>query len=127
MALTNAEWSSIYKAIESRVTPTEIVFDIVIRRDTKHRVVWTETFGDTPIPLVGFEANVPVFDVAPVGRVIDPDLDLATKANAQNFAANVTTPPLGATICIVRQFGKNRTPMCIGQILSVVNYDPPDV
>lgn len=125
--LDERDWQAIYKAIDDSVTPTEIIFDVVTRRDAKHRIIWTESFGDTPIDLIGFDTNVPVYDVGPIGRIIDPDLDVATVAKQRTFSSNVITPEVGSIVCVIRQFGKNRMPHCIGQALSIVNYDPPDI
>jgi hypothetical protein len=40
MPLNEYDWAAIYKAIESRVQASEIVFGEVIKRDVKHRLVW---------------------------------------------------------------------------------------
>jgi hypothetical protein len=125
--LTEYDWAMIYKAIESRVQPSEIVYGEVIRRDIKHRLVWIDEFGDQPIPLVGFNYNVPVLDVEPLGSIVDPDLDIQMIPRQRAFSGNVIVPQIGEVVLVLRQFGRNRLPHCIGTALSTVNYSPDDV
>ena len=107
--------------------PTEIIFGEVIKRDTKHKLVWINELGDQPIPLIGFGANLTAFDVVPDGNIVDVDMDMNTVANQRIFQIDPITPQLGQKVCVIRQFGLNRLAHCIGIALSVENYNPDDV
>lgn len=125
--LTEADWNNIYKVIRSEITPTEIIFGEVIKRDVKHRLVWVDELGDQPIPLVGFNNNVTVYDVEPFENIVDVDLDVQSSSRQRVFTSDVIVPQVGEVVMILRQFGQNRLPHCIGTALTEENYDPDNV
>lgn len=127
MPLDDRDWQAIYEAINRMSAPTEFVFGIVNRRDTKHKLVWIEEFGDTPIPLVGFGANISVYDTTPTGNIVDVDMDIDTENLPRVFQSDPIVPLIGDVVCVIRQFGRNRVPHCIGKALSTTNYDPEEL
>lgn len=124
--LTEDDWKSIYRAIEEAQRPSEIVYAIVTRRDEKLRLVWCDEFGDIPIPMVGFKANITAFDIVPYNHITDPDLDVESTVEKKVFQIEYAVPALGDRIAVIHQFGRKRLPKCIGVFLSIDNYNPED-
>jgi hypothetical protein len=116
--LDEADWESIYRAINSAVTPSEIVYGRVIKRDTKRLLIWIKEFGDQPIPLVGFNGIVSHFDTIPEGNIVDEGLDVDMKTVKKTQWIEHEVPRIGQTAVVLRQFGRRRLPKCIGIILS---------
>src|SRR4051794_10902017 len=67
MALSESDWASIYAAIAKAQNESEIVYGTVIKRDEARKLIWMEEFGDQPIPLVGFNGKVKIYDELPLG------------------------------------------------------------
>lgn len=127
MPLDKEDWESIYQAIEAAKQPSEVTYGIVIKRDVKHRLIWVSEFGEQPIPIVGFQASVTVYDVEPNNHITDMGLDVEETVTARHFQIDHVVPEIGDTVVIVRQFGGRRLPKCLGTVLSVDNYNPNDV
>lgn len=111
MALTNADWQSIYRAIRENAAPTEIVYGKVVARDVAGRRVKVEGMGDQWIPLVGFNAVVHYYDQGATG--------VTTKKTAQ---IEYEVPKLGELAVVIRTFGARRLSKCVGIILSKGNF-----
>jgi hypothetical protein len=108
MPLTHKDWNEIYGKIRSLIAQTTgepFVQGEVIRRDPKNRLVWLEDFGDTPIPLFGFDYQVEVFFPPPIG-------------GSQIFLATMLTPKIGETVLVAQHLGSSRLPKCLGVVHS---------
>lgn len=104
--LTQADWESIYQTINSALPTHEVTYGKVVKRDTKKKLVWLKEFGDQPIPLVGFKAEVTYYDTTPTG----------VKKKVAKIEPEV--PKVGELVVVLRQMGSRRLPKCVGVVLS---------
>ena len=107
MSLDQNDWASIYAAIEAAIPSSEIVYGTVTKRDADKRLIWmAEEFEDQPIPLVGFNGHVKVYD------------DNGTTTSIKRYEIIHEVPKVGETAVVLRQLGSRRLPKCVGVILS---------
>lgn len=111
MALTDADWNSIYRAIRENAAPTEIVYGKVVARDVPGLRVKVEGMGDQWIPLVGFRATIHYYDQDALG--------VTNKKTAQ---VEYEVPKIGELAVVIRTFGARRLSKCVGIILSKGNF-----
>ena len=106
MALSDADWNSIYTAIAKAIPPNEVVYGKVVKRDEKKKLIWLKEFGEQPIPLVGFNGTVTVYD------------ETAQGVKKKVVKVEPQVPRVGELVVVLRQMGVRRLPKCVGVVLS---------
>lgn len=106
MPLSDADWNAIHSAIQRAVPVSELTYGRVTKRDERKKLIWLKEFGDQPIPLVGFNGTVTVYDETPAG----------TKKKIVRLEHEV--PHIGELVVVQRQMGERRLGKCVGVVLS---------
>jgi hypothetical protein len=107
--ITPGEWNQIYEEIRKGQGTNEVTYGKVIKRDTVNNLIWLAEFSDQPIPIATFNAHVKYSD----------DTGLGTKSRTAKVIIDL--PAIGDTAIVLRQFGEQRLPRCVGVIMST-NY-----
>lgn len=115
MALRDQDWQQIQEFVNRLVSKSGEAFiqGKVVKSDQSRRVVWLREFGDTPIPLVGFDYRVKYRYKETDGSVT------VAKTNSYSDDVEILTPRVGDTVLVAQQFGTRRLPKCLGVIKSV--------
>lgn len=108
--LSDADFESIFQAIQNGQTPHEIVYGKVVSRDERRKLIKIESFGDQWIPLVGLRQKVTYYDTTPTG----------VKEKSATIEPQV--PAVGETAVILRQMGERRLGKCVGVVLSSKSF-----
>lgn len=106
MALTDADWNAIYQAIDRAIPPSEVTYGKVVKRDENKKLIWLAEFGDQPIPLVGMNGQVTIYDETPQG------------VRKKTVKIQHEVPKVGELVVVLRQMGVRRLPKCVGVVLS---------
>lgn len=123
MPITEGEFQSI------RTFVTGIIKDLVGQRqdyfitgrvlkvDAKNKCIYMKEFGDQPIPVVGFDHEVTIYDETPKGTTTvaagNPSPFQTTK---KVFQISVVMPKKGDVVFVAREMGVRRLPRCLGII-----------
>lgn len=106
MPLDDSDWNAIYEAISRAIPQHEIVYGRVVKRDEHKKLIWLKEFGDQPIPLVGFNGKVTVYD------------ETATTTRRKVVKLEHEVPQKGDLVVVLRQMGTRRLGKCVGVVLS---------
>ncbi len=114
MALTNADWREIESFVARVLSRSGEAFvqGKVVRTDTARRVVFLKEFGDTPIPLIGFDYQVKYSYTEPSGSTT------VRKTKAYSNEVEMLVPKVGDIVLIAQHYGTRRLPKCLGVIKS---------
>lgn len=115
MALSAQDWQQIQEFVNRIISKTGEAFiqGKVVKSDPTRRVVWLREFGDTPIPLIGFDYRVKY-------RYKETDgTTTVAKTKPHSDDVEILTPRVGDTVLVAQQFGTRRLPKCLGVIKSV--------
>ena len=122
MPISEGEWSSISALIETiaaRVSGNRNFFTTgkVIKRDEAKKLVWIEDFGDQPLPIIGFDYTVDVYDETPAGTTV-PSVGSGSpyKVKKKTLTIKVQVPKIGQTVVIASELGSKKLPRCLGVI-----------
>jgi len=107
--LSTQVWAEINRAIARVNTNSEITRGQVIKIDASNRNVYVKEFGETAIPLVGFDIDIEFYDTTPTG------------VQKKTYIAKARMPQVGDLVIIARQGGARRLPLCLG-IVQGKNY-----
>ena len=112
MALSNDDWREIQKVIDRRVTHVgePFVQGKVVKNDQVRKLVWLKEFGDTPIPLIGFNYQVKYRYKEPTGETT------ITKTKAHSPEVEILVPKVGEIVLVAQHFGSRRLPKCLGVV-----------
>ncbi len=112
--LTNADWREI-EAFVSRIASKggePFVQGKVVASDSARKVVFLKEFGDTPIPVVGFDYQVKYSYKEPTG------VTTIKKTKPYSNEVEILVPRVGDTVLVAQHFGTRRLPKCLGVIKS---------
>lgn len=122
--LTYSDWQSILDKIDAMIGKRGEYFSQgeVTQRDEINRLVWTKEFGDQPIPLIGFDYQVDVYDATPRNTVV-PAVGSASPFTTEKhtYTIRMMVPLIGETVLIAKHLGADHLPKCLGKIQST-NY-----
>ena len=107
--LSQQVWAEINDAISKVKTNSEITRGQVIKVDATNQNVFVKEFGETAIPLVGFDYDIEYYDSTASGVV------------KKTYIAKPRMPKIGDLVIIARQGGARRLPLCLG-IVQGKNY-----
>lgn len=112
MPISPQDWEAIYQAINAMQRPSEVIQGKVTKRDTENMLVWINEVGDQPIPIYSFDYQIKYYDVDQRGVSTIKRTDITKKD------VSTLCPDIGDTILVLKQFGTNRLPKCIGVLRS---------
>lgn len=114
--LSPAIWNSIADLVQRSQSSREIFFCKVTRADKVRKLVWTDDFGGTAIPMVAHTFSFSYFDTtsSDVQKRDDPDNPA--------HQTQIIVPKVGQTIVVLDPWGAKRFPFCIGVIQSKSGY-----
>lgn len=110
MPLTDNDVETIWRMIEQKIPQNEVTYGVVTKRDTRRRLIWLTEYGDQPIPIVGLNYTVKVYD------------DNGTNVTVKTYEVTPQVPKVGQTVVVLRQMGSRRLPKCVGVVLSSGGY-----
>lgn len=123
MPITEGEWLSVRTMVEKVIKETIgqrqdfFVTGRVTKVDAKNKCIYMNEFGDQPIPIVGFEHEVTIYDETPKGTTAvaagNPSPYQATKKVVK---ISVVMPKKGDVVFVAREMGIRRLPRCMGII-----------
>lgn len=123
MPITEPEWESIAKLaakVAADVAGNRRDFFVtgkVIKVDEKNKCVYLQEFGSQPIPLVGFDYEVTIYDETPRGAnttTVGTAADV--KILKKKVKVAVVMPKRGQNVLVARELGTSRIPRCLGVI-----------
>lgn len=124
MAFTQDEWREIQNLVNRIVTDKgePFVQGKVVKSNQQKKLVWLKEFGDTPIPVIGFDYqvkyNVPSHSLS--GDTISGySLSSRTqikKTQAHSPDVEILVPRPGDIVLIAQHLGSRRLPKCIGVV-----------
>ena len=107
--LSQQVWAQVSELIARSSGNEEITRGTVIKVDAVNRNVFVKEFGETAIPLVGFDIQVDFYDTTTTG------------VEKKTSIARAAMPKVGDLVVIARQGGARRLPLCLG-IVQGKNY-----
>lgn len=125
--LKSGIWNSIADLVQRSRSNREIYFDTVIKADDKAKVIWTQGYGDTPIPLVSHTYSFAYFDSVADNAAGPAFPSVVTSKKMKRFDAThknplylteIVTPSVGDLVIILDPWGEKTFPICIGTIQS---------
>lgn len=114
MALNHNDWREIQKFVNGLLAQQGQAFTQgkVVKNDPVKKLVWLKEFGDTPIPLIGFDYQVKYFYEDMTGKT------KTRKTVAGSKEVEILVPKIGDTVLVARHMGSRRLPKCLGVIKS---------
>lgn len=112
--IEDADWTAIQEFVNRRVSQVGEPFiqGKVVKVDALRKVVFLKEFGDTPIPIVGFDHQVKYSFKESSGATT------IKKTKAYSNEVEILVPRVGDLVLIAQMFGTRRLPKCLGVIKS---------
>lgn len=120
MPLTFDDWNEIMDRVGRMIGRSTNFFEQgkVIRRDINKRLVWLQEFGDQPIPVIGFNYEVKIYDTQPTGNTTAVGTPVKSQTAVRTYTVTPATPKVGDLVLVAKQMGTRRLPKCLGVIQS---------
>ena len=114
--LSPSVWNAIADGLErARNGGRQVTFGKVVKRDTRHKLIWLEAYGNLAIPLAAFAFGFAYYDTDNTGHVIRRE---DTTDKNTNFQTHIIVPHAGQTAVVLDPGGLKRFPICVGVIQS---------
>jgi hypothetical protein len=122
MSFKDHQWRAIQDLVEKLIASRGEYFSIgvVTKRDPKRKLVWTDEFGNTPIPLFTFNFQLKYYDTQQDGTL---KVRKSKVPRGTVKELDVLVPNVGDTVLIARHLGSRSLPKCIG-VMQSHNFDP---
>lgn len=114
MPLTNDDWRAIEDHVSKMLTGIGEPFiqGKVVKNDPLRKLVWLKEFGDTPVPVIGFDYQVKYYIKEADGTTT------VKKTPSYSKDVEILIPKVGEIVLVAQHFGSRRLPKCLGVIKS---------
>lgn len=112
--LSQSDWREIESFVNRIITRVGEPFiqGKVIKVDKARKVVFLKEFGDTPIPIIGFDYRVKYSFKEPSGTTT------IRHTKAYSSEVEILVPQVGDIVLVAQHFGTRRLPKCLGVVKS---------